>query len=413
VGYFEQLEKAADWLAAIQNPNKGWGMSSGQWSSIVNTAEAIYVLTRARKHQNAIDDGLEFIQSKLFSSIEKQGRRTRYVIFALMAAIDQLDRVDPDFASRCAEWLIKARNRDGGWGHNANDEQSRLFPTCMSLIQLAKLNYNPHDLESGFIWLLSKSSESGWSFEEGGSPTPTASAQAILALRNYKEHDDGIFSRPKELLLHTTQWGTERENLPGTLWDHCSYMWVFPALASLDVNPYDPTIAQGVRAVNKLNCNHGWIEPLGGESVRGQFWAVFAFDALHKAFDPAIHIYRIDSEKAQAVLTEPEFVVIKVRSSWAIIIPKFIYQSLAYILLLASFVIFLGLNRLIPAPPRPGDFFISVLCFVLAYILVTKRKHLFHVRAIWIFTGIIAVLGFIDLVFGLSVQNLFEAISKR
>lgn len=413
MGYFEQLEKAADWLASIQNPNYGWGMSPGQDPSIVNTAEAIYVLTRAGKHQAAINGGLEFIQSKLFPSIEKQGRRTRYVFFALLAVIDHLDKVDTAFITSCSEWLIQARNKDGGWGHIANDEQSRLFPTCMTLIHLAKANHNSHDLEIGYKWLLlNKTIDSGWSFHESRNPTPTATAQAVLALRNYKDNSDNIFSRPKEMLLQTTHWGTERENIPGTLWEHCTYMWIFPALVSLDVNPYDPTIAQGVREVNELDCGNGWTEPSGGETIRGQFWAVFAFSALHKSFDPAIHIYRIDSQIAQAVLSESEFVIIKVRSSWAVILPKFIYKSLAYLLLFISFFTFLGINRLIPATPRFGDLIISVPCYVVAYYMVIKRKSLFHARLLWGLSSIIGLLGILDLLFGLSVIDLFELITK-
>jgi hypothetical protein len=408
VGYFEQLAKAADWLASIQNKDHGWGLAGGYDSSVVNTAEAVYVLTQASTHQKAVHAGLEYIQSRLFASIEKQGPRTRYAFFALFGMADHLDKVDPAFVAKCTEWLIQARNKDGGWGHSANDEQSRLFPTSMTLLQLARCNYTTHDLKTGYNWLTDAATESGWSFEVGKSPTPAATAQAVLALRSNREHTDNIFTRPKELLLQTTHWSTERENLPGSLWAHGTYMSVLPALVSLDVNPYDPVIAQGVRTINDLTFDGGWREPSGSESVRGQFWAVFAFAALQKAFDPAIHIYRIDSATAQAVLTEPAFVNIKVRGPWAIIIPRFIYQFFAYLLLLMSFAIFFGINRLVPAPSRGADLFISLACFGLAYYTVRKRRDLFHARIFWVFTAIVLVSTVVDQVFGISVKNLFE-----
>jgi len=408
VGYFEQLEAAADWLAGAQNSDNGWGMSHGQASSIVNTAEAIYVLTRATKHPERVKAGLEFIQARLFPAIEKQGGRTRYVFFALLGVADHLEKVNPDFVSRSVNWLIQARNKDGAWGHVANDQISRVFPTCMTLMLLAKLNHNPHDLQMGYNWLISKEKESGWSFDDEKGPQPTATALAVLALRNSKEHTHDIFTRPKEFLLQTNHWGTERENVPGTLWEHCSYTWIFSALVSLDVNPYDPTIAQGVIAINKLAHNNGWMEPSGGETIRGQFWAVMAFDALHKAFDPAIHIYRIDSEKAQTVLSEPEFVSIKVHSRLAMILPRVIYQLFVYLVLLLSLVTFLGIHRLVSGVPRLVDFLISVLCFVCVYYLVNKRKHLFPVKVLWVISGVVAVLGFLDLVFGIHVKGLFD-----
>lgn len=411
MGYFDQLDIAADWLAAAQNPDHGWGMSHGQASSIVNTAEAIYVLTRAHRHDERVKTGLEFIQTRLFPAIEKQGPRTRYVFFALFGLLDHTSQADPLFVSKCVDWLLQARNKDGAWGHEANDQASRVFPTCMALICLAKLEKNFDGFEMAYNWLISKAGQSGWSFEDGKGPQPTATALAVLALRQCKDQTEEVFTRPKEFLLQTTYWGTERENIPGTLWEHCSYSWIFAALVSLGVNPYEPVVAQGVREVNRLAHNGGWIEPSGGQTIRGQFWAVMAFDALHRAFDPAIHIYRIDSERAQSVLSEPEFVNIKVRNSRAMVIPRGLYRLCAYLLLGLSFLIFLGVHRFVNAMPRVLDLVLSVLCFLCVYFLVKKRKHLFPARVIWVISGIVAVLGLLDLAFGLNVKSFFDLVN--
>jgi hypothetical protein len=408
MGYFNNLNKAADWLVSIQNDNKGWGMSPGQASSIVNTAEAIYVLTRADKYHRQIYEGLDFIENRLFPSIERSGPRTRYVLFALLGILDHKNEVNLAFIEQCLDWVIQARNKDGGWGHNANDEQSCLFPTCLSLMMLSAFNRKIDEFEIGFHWLISRKSESGWSLEDEKTVSATATALAILALRIIRDYNDDIFIKPKELLLETSHWGNERENFPGTLWEHCTYMWIFPALVSLDVNPYAPVIAQGVRFINSLSCNSGWTEPSGGETIRGQFWAVYAFDALYKAFDPGIHIYRIDSERAQSTLSEPEFVITKVHSHWAMILPREIYKGFTYFLFLISVIAFLGLHRMLNSAPRWVDFGAAVLFFVVAYFLVSRRKHLFHPKVLWIIIAIIALLSFLDLVFGISVINLFE-----
>lgn len=408
MGYFYTLTKAADWLAAAQNKNNGWGMSQGQASSIVNTAEAIYVLTRAGKYHSQLVKGLKFIEDKLFPAIERSGRRTRYVIFALLAVYDHQDKVDSAFIRRCVQWLIEARNKDGAWGHDANNDGSRLYPTCFSLLILAQFGVDPRELESAFHWLASKRTESGWSFEDGKAVGAASTALAVLALRIIRDYNDDIFIKPKEFLLETTHWNNERENQPGTLWDHCTYMWVFPALVSLDVNPYAPTIAQGVRFINGLSDDQGWTEPFGGLTIRGQFWAVYAFDSLYRAFDPAIHIYRIDSERIQPTLSEPEFVNIKVHGPWAMVVPRKTYQLFTFMLLGASAIAFLGLHRILTSLSRWVDFGVAIGFFVLSYALVKKREKLFPRRLLWVIIGLVAGFSFIDLVFGESVLSLFN-----
>ncbi|MDI9312676.1 MAG: hypothetical protein QM535_20875 [Limnohabitans sp.] len=414
MGYYKQLNKSAEWLVSIQNQtNFGWGLSPGQGTSIVNTAEAVYVLSQTQSYHTEIKKGIDFIQSRLQISIDKQGNRTRYVFFALLGLIDNLDKSDVNFVNKWSEWLIKARNKDGAWGHEANDEQSLLFPTCMSLIILHRLNYKIQELETGYNWLASKVTDLGWSFGGSNQPSTTATAIAICALRNVRDADDPIFEKPKIILLQNERWATEREDHPGTLWEHSSYMWIFPAMFKLEIDPYNKTIAEGVRHINEYNCNHGWKEPSGGVTVRGQFWAVVAFEAVHMAFDPAIHPYRIESSIAQSALREPEYVNIRVHSSWSMIIPSKVYRLFTYSLLTVSFIAFLGIHRLANLLNRWFDFGVAIIFFVAVYFLVQKRKTLFS-NSFWgyLFT-IVAVLSFIDLVFDYSVKQIFEFITEK
>jgi len=386
-------------------------MSPRQASSIVNTAEAIYVLTKAEKYNLQISEGINFIESILFPSIERSGPRTRYVIFALLAMQEHKDKTTPAFIEQCLNWLTQARNKDGGWGHEANDEQSRLFPTCLSLVMLAAFNNNINEIETGFHWIISKKREAGWSFEEEKGITPTATALAVLALREIKDAEDEIFVKPKEFLLETTHWGTEIDNIPGALWEHCTYLWIFPALVSLDVNPYAAPIAEGVRFINELAHNNGWKEPSEGETIRAQFWAVYALNSLQKAFDPAIHIYRIDSERAQSTLSEPEFVNIKIRDKWAMIIPRQTYKLFTYVLFLISVVAFLGLHRKLNSLSRWVDFSIAIFLYIGVYFLVKKRTQLFHPKLLWIIISIVGVFSLVDLLSGYSISDLFKELN--
>ncbi|MDP3013324.1 MAG: terpene cyclase/mutase family protein, partial [Candidatus Subteraquimicrobiales bacterium] len=294
MSYQVQLHKAAKWLVSIRNKDKGWGLSEGQASSIVNTAEAIYVLTKASPtdYHLAITEGLDFIQSKTIDSANKMPR-TRYVFFALLACLEHLEKVNSNFIQDCKQWLLKARNNDGAWGHTANDENSKLYPTVMALLML-DLFCSEDELATAYNWIKSKSIDgNGWRFSGDVHYSPIATALAVIALRKVTDSDDHIFVWPKEQLLTVSTWDVETEDMPGTPWVHCSYMWIFPSLTQLGVEPYSKTIAQGVRELNKLNCDNGWKEPNRHLTVRGQFWATFALHNLKQAYDPAIHTYRI------------------------------------------------------------------------------------------------------------------------
>src|SRR6185369_9218834 len=104
MGYQRTIQDAARWLASNVNPDMGWGMSPGQASSIVNTAEAIYILTRAKGYAAEIENGLAYISNRLFKSLEEQGSRTRYVLFALLALTDHLEKVDSTLLLDSTDW---------------------------------------------------------------------------------------------------------------------------------------------------------------------------------------------------------------------------------------------------------------------------------------------------------------------
>ena len=412
MGYHQKIVDASDWLNKHRNLDNGWGLSPEQASSIVNTAEAIYVLKKANRFYQSIKLGLDYIQHFLPIHVQKRGQRTRYVNFALLAYIENQELLDPAEITKWADWLISAKNADGAWGQVFNDGQSRLFPTCLSLMLLSRLPYQEEDSESAFNWLMSKKKATGWSFDSDGSPpSQSATALAVLALKHKKDFDGEILGDPKDLLLSTTQWATEPEDERGTAWRHCTYQWVFPALMALGVEPYHKTIAEGVRAINKYDFEGGWREPDGNKTVRGQFWAVFALDSIYRAYDPAIHTYRIDSERSQAALVEPTFVNIMVNTKWATIIPRRLYQGVTYSFLGISIVSFLGIYRFLDRIPRRADLFISALLFIATYFLVTSRKRLFPQSLFWAITIIAGILGLIDLVLGKSVNDLFKALS--
>jgi hypothetical protein len=412
MSYHLQLQNAAKWLAENRNPDHGWGLAAGQASSIVNTSEAIFVLDKAGKgeYRALIAEGLTFIETKTLTSVIANPK-TRYVYFALSICLDNLDKVNHIFINNCANWLLAARNNDGAWGHSANDEQSALYPTVMSTIVLVKLGHSK-ELESTCNWIVSKNVNNSWSFNIVNQPSLVATAQAMIALNLLKSDNSELINKSKELLLSVSMWGGEAEDMPGTSWIHCSQMWVFWALMQLGVDPYAKPIAQGVRELNKLNCDHGWREPSKHLTVRGLYWAVSAFNCLHQAYDPALHTYRIDSALSVSEMQEPSFVRILPHTKWSFVLPKTVYQGATYVLLFISAAAFLGIHRLTQQVPRKAELMFSVSCFVITYLLVQKRKALFPVWVLNAVISVVVILSFIDLVFGYAVTHIFDFITS-
>lgn len=390
MGYFRQLAKAANWLADHQNPDGGWGLNPGQASSVVNTAESIFILEQANylcdiSCSSQILNGFKFIWEKLPTQLEKFPR-TRYVQFALWNFPNPL--IDyPEEVKRYAEWLLKAQNSDGGWGHQLKDNQSAIFPSVLSLLILSRLNmHTKQSRTKGMSWLLSKRNGKGqWEFNPGQS-SQTATAQAVYALVNNGYKIDADMAKSLiEFLSINVDWDVEIENVPGTKWEHARVLWVVPSLLLLGVDPYASVIADAVRKVNSFAYDNGWKEPDGAETIRGQFWIASMYTSLHKAFDPGIVTYRIDSALSmqRQEYLEPEYVHLLPSSKYF----RFMFHSrwyrlAAYLCLLGSFCILL----LIPTTDLTvkksvivGTLSVLTVSFFLtSLVLIKKRKALFH-----------------------------------
>lgn len=117
MAYHDRLEAAITWLEGTQRAQDGgWGLAAGQASSIVNTAEALFVLRRGRFYPTSARRGVEFIRSSLSKHLDDpdRGKRVRYVAFALLAFAEYEDFVGKDEIQSCVSWLLDSRNHDNG-----------------------------------------------------------------------------------------------------------------------------------------------------------------------------------------------------------------------------------------------------------------------------------------------------------
>ena len=367
------------------------------------------MLCRSGRYLDARRRGVAFLVENFPKHIEDKdhGPRTRYATFALVAFSENQDVVDQAPVAECVRWLLAARNADSGWGTEASMEPSLVFPTATALWALQKAGCDEKLLESSFQWLLSRSMDRGWSLRPGqGPPAPLATGYAVLALAlsKYKGHDR--VQAGTSLLLQTQQWGIQQEDVTGALWKHSTFAWVLPALMVVGQDPYSPVVAEGIRYVNSLRSPHGgWYEEpgFGDRTVRGQFWAAMALGAVHDAFDPAVHVLRIDAERAQESLSEPDFVKIAVRSKWAVILPARLYRLSVYSLLALGILVLLGGHRIVAQLPRNMDLLVTIGLAVLFGYLVRKRPRQFP-RVAPFLPWIVVVIEFVHLVFGVDVM---------
>lgn len=414
MGFHQDLRDACGWLVSVQRPDGGWGLTGKHPSSIVNTAEALLVLERAGGHLGARERGLSFVIGSLPAHIADttdHGARTRYATFALAAFAGHADLVAKERVAEWTTWLLAARNPDSGWGTEARVEPSLVFPSATALWALQQVGCSEQELEASLDWLLNHSMETGWALRPGqGPPTPIATAYAVLCLGRSGRKDDKRVVAGAKLLLQTAQWGIHEDDVAGALWKHCTFAWVLPALMAVGEDPYSPVVAQGIRYVNTLKAAHGgWHEgaELHDRTVRAQFWAAMALGAVHDAFDPAVHVPRIDAERAQESLSEPGFVKIAVRSKWAVILPSALYKVLTYGLMVFGVLVLGGAHRKLAELPKSADLAITVALAFLFWRLVRTRPKQFP-RLAPLLSFVLVVIEGVHLVWGTDVMAWLE-----
>ncbi len=410
MAFQKQLQKSVDWLLSVQNQDGGWGIVPNQQSSIVNTAEALYVLKRGKKEcLNEYKTGLAFIENQTFLHVKSHGPRVRYVAFALMAFCDNYHNIT-GFGQQCIDWLIAAKNDDNGWGNSANDNTSDLFNTFLAIWSLQKTRTDIN-LNTSYQWLLSKFNNNGWRFSENEPVSPVATAYATYCLASsveYASHESVLSA--KSFLLQTRHWEPCEEVTGGTLWKHCPYTWVIPALVTLGEDPYCTTIAEGIRVINKLYDNDdGWGEGVGQsrKTIRAQFWAVFALYSLKEAFDPSKHILRIDEDRVQTSLSGPDYIKFGMQSCWATIIPARIYRYSVYGMFAIATLILFGMHRKVATLPSKTDPIIAALLLFFVWLLIRKREFLFPRWSAFV-KYTLTVITIFDFIFGVSLIKLLD-----
>lgn len=410
MAYFPELQNARRWLVDNTNADGGWGMVAAQPSSMVNTAEVLFVLAKAGAPYEELITGLSFMRDNLDTHLETRGKRIRYVAFPLAVLSECFPDYDAALRKHLSEWLIASQNADGGWGEEANDRNSDVFSTFLATDALMKAGEGGDAIKAAGRWMSARHTEAGWSLYPDQRHSLAGTAYGVMTLLYAGFRDTSSFASGRELLLGTDNWEPEEVNIRGTRWHHDRASLIIRALSVTETDLFHPTLAEGVRIFQRrVHPLYGWTEKPSDNlpSIRSIYWAVAALSTVYTRLDPAIYIPRVDAERSQGVLLEPSFIPFAVNSRWHTIVPSSGFRVFVYFLLVAGFITASGLLERVPRLPSQVGAPIGVLMVAASAVLVRKRPKQFPRLFPWV-NWIVAVTATLGFLFGFSVYDLLR-----
>jgi prenyltransferase beta subunit len=295
VKYTEQVKLAVAWLSSTRNPDSGWGLNPGQASSIVNTAEALYVLSKARSLPLDVDKSIKFLRAAVANHPSSRGPFIRYFAFGILGLLAAgVARTDSSI-QECAEALRQKQVSSRGWSQTSNDQSSRVFPTFLALWTLQMVEEQPsQQTMNGLNWLLTiQKEDGGWGFTDDPNErsNATCTAYAIIVLRTLYATDQRVQLGKQWLLAHALEWLHSPiigESVGGTDWYHCNPVWASIALLELGESVLSPTMRTTIAYFQQLFDAQvgGWRQSLHHVvNVRSVYWAVLALEVLRERLD--------------------------------------------------------------------------------------------------------------------------------
>lgn len=132
------INESAEYLIKKINDDYGWGLNIEkgiQSSSIVNTAEAIFVIMHSNIKFQYSRKTRKFLLKALESHPKERGYRTRYFSFGLFG-LYELGFKDAPIIDSYITQLENLVVGDFGWPEEASEKRVNLFETLMATIAI-------------------------------------------------------------------------------------------------------------------------------------------------------------------------------------------------------------------------------------------------------------------------------------
>jgi hypothetical protein len=306
LNFRNKINISADFLLSRRNPSDGgWGMNiekGFQASSIVNTTESLFVISRAGYQIDDIEKTIQFLKNGITEHTVSRGDNLRYLTFGLWGLlISGLDPSDP-FVKAVAESIEKRIIGNWGWSESADDQEIHVWPTFQSLRVLNEVygcDYITTKYSKCLAHLLSVGRRRSykWGFTATNDLSLAATAYVLILLATfYPGTSDALQTRISVLEMLSKALANnhplEVESMAGTDWHHYSYCWALKAIhstkVSLDENAFLLTL-QVLKYIDNLFCDgRGYCKP-GTPicTVPSNYNHVLALDAVIESFDPS------------------------------------------------------------------------------------------------------------------------------
>jgi len=304
----DYINESAEYLLRKINKNDyGWGLNIGvgvQASSIVNTAEAIFVIMHSNIKFPYIRETQEFLLKALNNHPKERGCRTRYFSFGLLG-LHKLGFKDMNIIGRYITQLESLVIDDFGWPEETKEKRVNLFETLMATIVITQFRGSRYLIERFPKWEKRieqlRNQEGLWGFYGGDNTSVAAVSYVILIYsildpRNtlIKDLREWLCAKIKEFIFNNKL--LEIQSIHGTDWHHYTYVWGIKSLL-YSKPPIDAQIEEIIiitlkKIANLFKRNQGFIEPYKNISnVRSIFNNVLALCAIKDYFDLSHYLY--------------------------------------------------------------------------------------------------------------------------
>lgn len=321
--YHGRLREAARRALQIQEGDGGWGLREGYVSSIVNTAETLFILHSA----NGVfpSDGLDATAAPVTRAVKflcaalrthplppeegGRGSNARFMSFGLLGLLEYPEFADQvevrDSIELCRAWFSQ-NVLERGWPERTGQPFASLFQTAQAVRALDLLDPADDLIDPAREMLTGHQLENGsWSLGVSGSRgSPSQTALCVLALLGGTPTDAMAARRGTRWLMeHTGRWLRSSEVDPdvlGTSWTHMTFSLALRAVLADGIPPSHVRLAPVFPFLSDLwnYEERGWREGVDAVvSTRGSYAVVLAYEAVKSAFS------RMDPEDVLAAMS--------------------------------------------------------------------------------------------------------------
>jgi len=301
------INESAEYLIEKINDDYGWGLNiekGMQASSIVNTAEALFVIMHSKIKFQYTGKTRKFLLKALESHPKERGCRTRYFSFGLFG-LYELGFKDTPIIEKYITELENLVIGDFGWPEETSEKKINLFETLMVTIAITQYRGSEYLNKKFPKWKQTivglRNQEGLWGFCDKGDTSVAAVSYvnliySIMDSKNslISEMRESLCAKIKELLYNDKL--LEIQPIHGTDWHHYTYAWGIKSLLYSKPIIDDQIEELLVFSLNKISNlfkrNYGFTEPYKNLcNVRSIFNNVIALCAIKNYFDLSHYLY--------------------------------------------------------------------------------------------------------------------------